>query len=178
MSSGAVPVTDLRTDDNDIARLASAVRQGRLPAVDSPDRKVVIVPANDGSEVVRRTLQLVSDSIPRALGFAPADIQILTPRQGGFCGARALNAALAGVAPRDDAAITIHRAGSSTWPAVVLVLPGEAAGALSRTLVYTAVTRAREHLSVVHGAGRAVAVAVAAPPRIRRTRLRTLLAGR
>ena len=50
-------------------------------------------------------------------------------------------------------AVTVHRAQGSEWPAVVAVFPEEAAGMLSRPLVYTALTRAQRHLSVVHGAG-------------------------
>src|SRR3712207_7746004 len=36
---------------------------------------------------------------------------------------------------------------------VVVVLPPEAGGMLSRPLVYTALTRAQQHLSVVHASG-------------------------
>lgn len=176
VSSGAVPMTDVRNDDNDVARLAAAIRAGRLPAIDSPDREVVVVPARDAEDALRRTVQLVNDSIPRVLGIAASDVQVLTPRVGGRAGVEALNRVLQGVAGRDDAARTIHAAVGSRWPAVVLVLPGEAAGTLSRELVYTAITRAERHLSVVHAAGSALAVAVAASPRVRRTRLRGLLA--
>jgi exodeoxyribonuclease V alpha subunit len=74
-------------------------------------------------------------------------------------------------------ALTIHRAQGSEWPAVVAVLPPEASGMLSRPLVYTAVTRAQRHLSVVHAAGPALARAVhTVGARPRRTRLRSLVA--
>ncbi len=75
-------------------------------------------------------------------------------------------------------ALTVHRAQGSEWPAVVAVFPAEAAGMLSRPLVYTALTRAQRHLSVVHGAGPALSGAVSTvgePPR--ETRLAGLLAG-
>jgi hypothetical protein len=175
VASGAVPVTDVRDQDGDLPRLAAAIRAGRLPAIDSPDREVVVVPARDAEDAVRRTVQLVTDSIPRVLGIPAADIQVLTPRLNGRAGVHALTRALQDPASRDDAARTVHAAVGTRWPAVVLVLPGEAAGTLSRELVYTAVTRAERHLSVVHAAGPALAVAVAAPPRGRRTGLRTLL---
>jgi Helix-hairpin-helix containing domain/UvrD-like helicase C-terminal domain len=178
VASGAVPVTDVRDEDGDLARLATAVREGRLPAVESPAREIVVVPTRDAAEVLRRTVQLVSDSIPRVLGIATDDIQVVTPRVGGSAGVHALNRALEGVSPKDRPALSVHAAARSRWPAVVLVLPGEAAGALSRSLVYTAVTRAQRHLSVVHAAGSALAVAVAAPPRPRRTRLSALIATR
>ncbi|MFI5064443.1 MAG: ATP-binding domain-containing protein, partial [Streptosporangiales bacterium] len=58
-------------------------------------------------------------------------------------------------------ALTVHRAQGSEWPAVVAVFPAEAAGLLSRPLAYTALTRAQRHLSIVHGAGPALARAVA-----------------
>ena len=73
-------------------------------------------------------------------------------------------------------AITVHRAQGSEWEAVVAVLPPEAGSMLSRPLVYTALTRARRHLSIVHAAGPALARAirlVGAEPR--RTRLADLL---
>jgi exodeoxyribonuclease V alpha subunit len=73
-------------------------------------------------------------------------------------------------------AITVHRAQGSEFRAVIVVLPPEAGRMLSRPLVYTGLTRAREHLSVVHGSGPALARAVrdiGAKPR--RTLLGSLL---
>jgi len=73
-------------------------------------------------------------------------------------------------------AVTVHRAQGSEWPAVVAVLPPEAGGMLSRPLVYTALTRAQKHLSVVPAVGPALARAVRdVGARPRRTRLRELL---
>jgi exodeoxyribonuclease V alpha subunit len=75
-------------------------------------------------------------------------------------------------------AITVHRAQGSEWPAVVVVLPPEAGGMLSRPLVYTALTRAQRHLSVVHAAGAAVARGIRdVGARPRRTRLADVLRG-
>ncbi len=73
-------------------------------------------------------------------------------------------------------AITVHRAQGSEWEAVVAVMPPEAGSMLSRPLIYTALTRARRHLSVIHAAGPMLARAVrsvGAEPR--RTRLAWLL---
>jgi exodeoxyribonuclease V alpha subunit len=73
-------------------------------------------------------------------------------------------------------AVTVHRAQGSEFPAVVVVLPAEAGRMLSRPLVYTALTRAQRHLSVVNSAGAAVVHAVreiGALPR--RTQLRAAL---
>ncbi|MBX6765844.1 MAG: AAA family ATPase, partial [Actinomadura rubrobrunea] len=74
--------------------LTEAVRGGALVSVDAPDREVVVVPAASGAEAVHRAVQLVTDSIPRALGIPVEDVQVVTPAAGGEAGAAALNAAL------------------------------------------------------------------------------------
>jgi exodeoxyribonuclease V alpha subunit len=247
IDAGTVPVTELTTlyrqaEGGAIARLATAVRGGALPQVDSPEREVVVVPAVGSGEAAHRTVQLVTDSIPRALGIPAADVQVVTPVHRGPAGTVELNRALkaklnpgagrgvSGFDPGDRVvatanhmeiepvgfangevgvvtgaadgsvtvefaagpatvsgralgdlrhgwAITVHRAQGSEWPAVVSVVPPEAAGMLSRPLVYTALTRAQRHLSVVHAAGPALARSVRdIGARPRRTRLRELLA--
>jgi exodeoxyribonuclease V alpha subunit len=75
-------------------------------------------------------------------------------------------------------AITVHRAQGSEWPAVVVALPPEAGAMLSRPLVYTALTRAQRHLSVVPAAGPALVRGVReVGARPRRTRLGEILRG-
>jgi exodeoxyribonuclease V alpha subunit len=242
LDAGVVPVTELTTlyrqeQGGSIARLATAVRGGELPPVDDPTHEVVVVPARQSAEAAHRVVQLVTDSIPRALGIPAADVQVVTPVHRGPAGTIELNQALkARLNPGDgkvsgfDAgdrvvatanhldlgfangevgvvtdtahgeltvafaagevtvsgkplgdlrhgwAVTVHRAQGSEWPAVVAVMPPEAAGMLSRPLVYTALTRASRHLSVVHAAGRNLARAVReVGARPRRTRLRGLL---
>ncbi|HZE51511.1 MAG TPA: AAA family ATPase [Jatrophihabitantaceae bacterium] len=245
IDAGVVPVTELTTlyrqeEGGAIARLATSVRQGELPAVDDPTREVVIVPARGSTEAAHRVVQLVTDSIPRALGIPAEQIQVVTPVHRGGSGTQALNAVLkaklnpgqgrgrfdpgdrvvatanhmeaepfgyangeVGVVvdvERDGTvtvefasgpaevkgkaladllhgwAITVHRAQGSEFPAVVVALPPEAAGMLSRPLVYTAMTRAQRHLSVVHAVGPGLARAVRhVGARPRRTRLRKLL---
>jgi exodeoxyribonuclease V alpha subunit len=231
IASKAVPVVELATlyrqdAGGAIARLATAVRGGDLPAVDSPDREVVIVPARGSTECAHRVVQLMTDSIPRALGIEAGQIQVVTPVHRGPAGTIALNAALKaklnpppinqsfgrfdpgdrvvatanhleatptgfangevgvvtkvadkvvtidfGSGPAEVGgkmladishgwAITVHRAQGSEFGAVIVVLPPEAGRMLSRPLVYTALTRAERHLSIVHGAGPAVARAV------------------
>jgi exodeoxyribonuclease V alpha subunit len=185
-------------------------------------------------------MQLVTDSIPRALGIPSDQVQVVTPVHRGAAGTQALNAVLkARLNPGDGRrrfdpgdrvvatanhleaepfgyangevgvvadvdrdgtvtvefasgpaevkgkaladllhgwAITVHRAQGSEFPAAVVVLPPEAGGMLSRPLVYTAMTRAQRHLSVVHAVGPALARAVRhVGARPRRTRLRQLL---
>ncbi|MDP9429657.1 MAG: AAA family ATPase [Actinomycetota bacterium] len=246
IDAGVVPVTELTTlyrqaEGGAIARLANAVRAGELPPVDSPDREVVVVPAAGSAEASRRVVQLVTDSIPRALGIDPATVQVVTPVHRGPAGTIELNKALkaqlnpgngtvwgfdvgdrvvatanhldleptgfangeVGVVTgtgdgtldvafasgpvtvsgsamsdlRHGWAITVHRAQGSEWLGVVVVLPPEAGGMLSRPLVYTALTRAQRHLSIVHASGAALARAVReVDVRPRRTRLAQLLA--
>ncbi|MGF7234028.1 MAG: ATP-dependent DNA helicase [Frankia sp.] len=217
----AVPVTELRTlyrqaDGGAIARLAIAVREGELPPPPAgPDREVVVVTARGSGEAAHRTVQLVTDSIPRALGIPPDQIQVVTPVHKGAAGTVALNQALKKVlnpgpgaafgfdvgdrvvatanhidegfangeigvvaaigekstlkvtfsgSPvdvpanavsdlRHGWALTAHRAQGSEWPAVVVVVPPEGGGMLSRPLVYTALTRAQSHLSIVTAVG-------------------------
>ena len=246
VESATVPVVELTTlyrqaSGGAIARLATGVRGGSLPAVDDPDKEVVVVPAVGAAEAAHRVVQLVTDSIPRVLGIPADDVQVVTPVHKGPAGTLELNKALkaklnpgkgtvsgydvgdrvvatanhleaeptgyangevglvsaakdgtvtveftsgpANVTGRALAdlkhgwAVTVHRAQGSEWPAVVAVLPPEAGGMLSRPLVYTALTRAQKHLSVVPAVGPALARAVRdVGARPRRTRLRELLA--
>jgi exodeoxyribonuclease V alpha subunit len=246
IDSGTVPVTELRTlyrqaEGGAIARLATAVREGELPPVDDPSREVVVVAARGSAAAAHRVTQLVTDSIPRALGIPSDQVQVVTPVHRGPAGTMALNAALkarlnpgqggrrfdegdrvvatanhleatpfgyangeVGIVDeieRDGTvtvgfasgpaevkgkaladlvhgwAITVHRAQGSEFPAVVVVVPPEAGGMLSRPLIYTAMTRAQRHLSIVHAAGPALARAVRQIGTLpRRTRLQQMLA--
>jgi exodeoxyribonuclease V alpha subunit len=245
IDAAVVPVTELTTlyrqaEGGTIARLAIAVRAGELAPVDDPTHEVVIVPARGSAAAAHRVVQLVTDSIPRALGIPAEQVQVVTPVHRGPAGTQELNRALKtelnpGSGKRrfdpgdrvvatanhleaepfgyangevglvDDVgpdgavtvafasgpaevkgraladllhgwAITVHRAQGSEFPAVVVVLPPEAGGLMSRPLVYTALTRAQRHLSIVHAAGPAVARAVRLVGAIpRRTRLISLL---
>jgi exodeoxyribonuclease V alpha subunit len=171
-------------------------------------------------------VQLMTDSIPRALSISVEQIQVVTPVHRGPAGTIELNAALkarlnpppgkktfgrfdvgdrvvatanhlevtpigfangevgvvtkvadkvvtidfgsgpaevSGKALADIShgwAITVHRAQGSEFRAVIVVLPPEAGRMLSRPLVYTALTRAQRHLSIVHGSGPALVRAV------------------
>ncbi|NHC47425.1 hypothetical protein [Motilibacter aurantiacus] len=158
-----------------LARLRLAVRNGELPPpgeLTSPGREVVVVPAPADEHVVAKVVQLVGTSIPRAFGTAPDRVRVVTPLARGAAGARALTQALG------REVTTVADTAGTTWDALVLVLPGSSAGALSRELVLTALAGARRHVSVVTSVGPALPRAVArVPARPRRSRLAGLLAG-
>ncbi|PSM38675.1 DNA helicase RecD [Streptomyces dioscori] len=220
-------------DPGPVGELVSGIGIGELNQVEAPGKEVVIIPVRDAGEAIHRTVQLVADSVPRAIGIPAEQTQVITPGHGGAAGTRVLNAALkerlnpgpgrfGGFDPGDrvaysatpgravlgqvvkaDAdglhlecagvpvvvpkerveqtvrhgwALTAHQAVGVRWPAAVVVLPGDAAQALSRPWVYTAFGRADRHLSVVHGVEQALPHAVAeiaAKPRT--TRLPALI---
>jgi exodeoxyribonuclease V alpha subunit len=99
LAADTVPDIELTTlhrqaEGGSIARLAAAVRTGELPPVNDPTREVVVVPAASADEGARRVVQLVTDSIPRALGIPAAEVQVVTPVHRGPAGTAALNAVL------------------------------------------------------------------------------------
>lgn len=234
LAARACPQIVSRTPDpGPIGELVSGIGIGELNQVAAPGKEVVIVPVRDAGEAVHRTVQLVADSVPRAIGVPSSDTQVITVGHGGSAGTRALNEALKqrlnpgpgrfggfdpgdriahvpapgrtvpGVVVSADAeglhldcagapvvvpqervessvrhawALSAHQAAGMRWPAVVVVLPGDAAQGLSRPWVYTAFGRGVQHLSVVHGVDQALPHAVAqSPSQDRTTRLRTLL---
>ncbi|MFI2349926.1 helix-hairpin-helix domain-containing protein [Streptomyces sp. NPDC019443] len=81
-------------DPGPIGELVSGVGIGELTQVEAPGKEVVIVPVRDAGEAVHRTVQLVADSVPRAIGVPPEQTQVITVGHGGSAGTRALNAAL------------------------------------------------------------------------------------
>ena len=276
---GAVPRVELKTrPSGPLTALVDAVRYGGLPPMeilgDAQSTEVKIIPVRDPAETRLRTTQLVTDSIPRALGFGGAEVQVIAVREQGPAGAEDLNAALkerlnpgpgvcagldagdrvvvregAGLAefglrggetatvaradaqgltlrldpphgraepaeadgedveaaevleapevedgpgePREltlDVArarglrhawvLTLREAQGGRWPAVVAVFDGGSAAALTRAAVLGAFAPAGSHLSIVHGAGRALAEAVEKRPHSPcRTRLAQALHG-
>ncbi|MEU6667658.1 helix-hairpin-helix domain-containing protein [Streptomyces sp. NPDC046727] len=234
LAARVCPATASRVPDpGPLGELVSGIGIGELNQVAAPGKEVVIVPVRDAGEAVHRTVQLVADSVPRAIGVPADQTVVITPGHGGAAGTRALNSALKerlnpgpgrfggfdpgdrivhspapgrtvpGVVVKADAdglhltcagapvvvprervegsvrhgwALTAHQAVGARWPAAVVVLPGDAAQALSRPWVYTAFGRAQRHLSVVHGVEQALPKAVAEiPAKPRTTRLQTLL---
>ncbi|MGN6473514.1 MAG: AAA family ATPase [Mycobacteriales bacterium] len=116
LDSAAVPATELtilhrQAEGGAIARLATAVRGGELPAVDDPAKEVVVIAADGPSDAARRVTQLVTDSIPRVFGIPSGDIQVLTPVHRGAAGTEALNQALKALLNPGDRAASGFDAG-------------------------------------------------------------------
>lgn len=94
LAAKACPAVASRTPDfGPIGELVSGIGVGELQPVDAPDKEVVILTAKDAGEAVHRAVQLLTDSIPRALGIPSEQVVLLTPGHGGAAGTRALNAA-------------------------------------------------------------------------------------
>lgn len=257
---GTVPRVELkRRPSGPLTALVEAVRYGGLPPMeilgDGQSNEVKIIPVRDPAETRLRTVQLVADSIPRALGLSGAQVQAIAVREQGPAGAEDLNAAVKerlnpgpGVCTGFDAGdrvivreggrlvefgllggetgtiadadadgltvrldepwigpdeapeaadggtvrldptqaralrhawvLTLREAQGGRWPAVVAVLDGGSASALTRSAVIGAFAPATRHLSVVHGAGSALAEAVEKRPHTPcRTRLAQALRG-
>ncbi|WP_418347319.1 helix-hairpin-helix domain-containing protein [Streptomyces alfalfae] len=81
-------------DPGPIGELTSGIGIGELNEVEAPGKEVVLVPVRDAAEAIHRTVQLVADSVPRAIGVPAEQTQVITPGHGGAAGTRALNAAL------------------------------------------------------------------------------------
>ncbi|MFF2044320.1 helix-hairpin-helix domain-containing protein [Kitasatospora sp. NPDC058170] len=94
LAAKVCPSVASRTPDfGPIGELVSGVGIGELQPVEAPDKEVVILTAKDAGEAVHRAIQLLTDSIPRALGIPAEQVVLLTPGHGGGAGTRALNAA-------------------------------------------------------------------------------------
>ncbi|MET7717009.1 ATP-dependent RecD-like DNA helicase [Streptomyces sp. NPDC005407] len=95
LAASVCPQIASRTPDpGPIGELVSAIGIGELTQVEAPGKEVVIVPVRDAGEAVHRAVQLVADSVPRAIGVPPEQTQVITVGHGGSAGTRALNTAL------------------------------------------------------------------------------------
>ncbi|AVV43546.1 helix-hairpin-helix domain-containing protein [Streptomyces sp. ID05-04B] len=164
----------------------------------APEEAVVITPGHGGAAGTRALNAALKERLNpgpgRFGGFDPDDRVAYSPEPGRTVPGRVVTADAEGlhlscaegsvVVPRERVeravrhgwALTAHQAVGSRWPAAVVVLPGDAARALSRPWVYTAFGRAERHLSVVHGVEQALPQAVAeVPAKPRTTRLPVLL---
>ncbi|QNP73638.1 ATP-binding domain-containing protein [Streptomyces roseirectus] len=166
----------------------------------TPEETVVITPGHGGAAGTRALNAALKERINpgpgRFAGFDPGDLVAYSPAPGRTLPGRVTGADADGlhltcagaavVVPKEQVersvrhgwALTAHQAVGGRWPAAVVVLPGDAAQALSRPWVYTAFGRAQRHLSVVHGVEQALPRAVAEVlPKPRTTRLPVLLRG-
>ncbi|MER6540542.1 ATP-dependent RecD-like DNA helicase, partial [Streptomyces sp900105755] len=95
LAARVCPQVASRTPDpGPLGELVSGIGVGELTQVEAPGKEVVIVPVRDAGEAVHRTVQLVADSVPRAIGVPAGQTVVITPGHGGAAGTRALNAAL------------------------------------------------------------------------------------
>ncbi|WP_151774684.1 helix-hairpin-helix domain-containing protein [Streptomyces abyssomicinicus] len=95
LAAKVCPQVASRTPDpGPVGELVSAVGVGELISVDSPGHEVAVVPVRDPREAVHRTVQLIADSVPRAIGVPSEQTQVITPGHGGAVGTRVLNPAL------------------------------------------------------------------------------------
>jgi len=95
LAARVCPQVASRTPDpGPVGELVSGIGIGELNHVEAPGREVVIIPVRDAGEAVHRTVQLVADSVPRAIGVPAEQTQVITPGHGGAAGTRVLNAAL------------------------------------------------------------------------------------
>ncbi|WP_416969132.1 helix-hairpin-helix domain-containing protein [Streptomyces sp. 4F14] len=166
----------------------------------SPEETVVITPGHGGAAGTRALNAALKERLNpgpgRFAGYDPGDLVAYAPAAGRTVPGRVVGADADGLrvscagadilVPKDRVeqslrhgwALTAHQAAGGRWPAAVVVLPGDAAQALSRAWVYTAFSRPQRHLSVVHGVEQALPHAVAETlPKPRTTRLPVLLRG-
>ncbi|AZM92976.1 DNA helicase RecD [Streptomyces sp. W1SF4] len=194
-----VVIVPVRDAGEAVHRTVQLVAESVPRAFGIPAEEVqVIVPGHGGPAGTRALNAALKERLNpgpgRFAGFDPGDRVVHVPSPGRALPARVVSADAQGlhldaggarvVVPQDRVeaqvrhgwAVTAHQAVGRRWPAVVAVLPGDAAQALSRDWVYTAFGRAERHLSVVHGVEEALPRAVAQGlPKPRTTRLTGLL---
>ncbi|WP_399438726.1 helix-hairpin-helix domain-containing protein [Streptomyces sp. WAC07149] len=194
-----VVIVPVRDAGEAVHRTVQLVAESVPRAFGIPAEEVQVITPGHGGPAGTRALnaalkERLNPGPGRFLGFDPGDRVVHVPSPGRALPARVVSADAQGlhldaggarvVVPQDRVeaqvrhgwAVTAHQAVGSRWPAVVAVLPGDAAQALSRDWVYTAFGRAERHLSVVHGVEEALPHAVAQGlPKPRTTRLTGLL---
>ncbi|WP_328918047.1 MULTISPECIES: helix-hairpin-helix domain-containing protein [unclassified Streptomyces] len=163
-----------------------------------PGQAQVITPAHGGPVGTRALNAALKERLNpgpgRFGGFDPGDRVVHVPAPGRTFPGVVVGAEAGGLrlecergpvlVPREDVAATVrhgwavtgHQAAGIRWPAVVVVVPGDAGPLLTRSWVYTAFSRGERHLSVVQGADQGLAAAVADPAaKGRTTRLSSVL---
>ncbi|MGA5167922.1 MULTISPECIES: ATP-dependent DNA helicase [Streptomyces] len=194
-----VVIVPVRDAGEAVHRTVQLVADSVPRAFGVPAEETRVITVGHGGSVGTRALnaalkQRLNPGPGRFGGFDPGDRVAHAPAPGRTVPGTVLSADAEGLhlecegervlVPRDRVetalrhgwALTAHQAVGMRWPAAVVVLPGDAAGALDRAWVYTAFGRGERHLSVVHGVDQALPRAVSESlPRPRTTRLRALL---
>ncbi|MEU6893780.1 helix-hairpin-helix domain-containing protein [Streptomyces sp. NPDC046557] len=194
-----VVIVPVREAGEAVHRTVQLVAESVPRAFGIPARDVLVITPGHGGSAGTRALnaalkERLNPGPGRFGGFDPGDQVVYVAAPGRALPARMVSADAQGLhleaagarivvpkervesAVRHGWAVTGHQAVGLRRPAVVVVLPGDAADALSRDWVYTAFGRAERHLSVVHGVDQALPRAVAGvPPKPRTTRLTGLL---
>lgn len=100
IESGSVPVARLtqvfrQAAESLIITNAHAINAGRMPLLPPPSegRDCAYLSADEPDEVAEKVVAVVAKSLPKR-GYAPGDIQVLTPMQRGSAGAAYLNTRL------------------------------------------------------------------------------------
>jgi hypothetical protein len=154
--SGVVATRSVTVEAGSVLEhFVAGVRAGGLTAPDDPGRSVVAVQVGSWGEATHRVGQLTQTSIPRALGIAAADVQVLAVSDAAASALQQPVADAGGPPP-----LTVPLAVGRSYPAVVLVLGPTSSGLVTRQLVYSAVRRAQQHVSIVNATGAALAEGV------------------
>lgn len=100
IDSGVVPVARLtqvfrQAAESLIITNAHKINQGQFPTLPAPseNKDCAFVKAEEAEEVAEKIVAVVAKSLPKR-GYAPGDIQVLTPMQRGSAGAMHLNTRL------------------------------------------------------------------------------------
>ena len=100
IDSGSVPVARLtqvfrQAAESLIITNAHAINQGRMPELPPPSalRDCAWLNADEADDLAEKVVAVVAKSLPKR-GYAPGDIQVLTPMQRGSAGAAHLNSRL------------------------------------------------------------------------------------
>jgi exodeoxyribonuclease V alpha subunit len=158
-----------------VCQALNATLQERLnPPQGQDERPHGALPLRTGDRVIQTrnnyNLGVVNGDVGTVVAISPAELTV------DFGDGRVVTYAPADLLDLDHAyCLTVHRAQGSEWPGVVLLVSSSHGPMLSRNLLYTALTRAKE-AAVIVGDEAAIARAVAETrDRERRTGLAALL---
>lgn len=95
IDSGVIPVAKLtqvrrQAHDSDIVQVAHSFLRGEMPDLAGANSDFLFLPSQGDGEIANRLQQTVTELLP-SLGFAPNDIQVLTPQRTTLVGVQLLN---------------------------------------------------------------------------------------